>query len=230
MSAGSLLALLQTADSGFPSGGFAHSYGLEQAMRDGLVQDVDGLEAFVRSVIMQSVATSEARAAYAAARATRDNDLDRVLKIDRALLRTKAASELRTASLQTGRRLVEEASLHVDAPVLHAYSQHLTTDSNLGCYAVAFGVVNAALGAEPDEVAAALILSAANALLQAAMRLGRISHRYAQGILHALRSSILELSEEIAAGGASVRLRAFHPLQEIASMRHAQAEARLFAS
>jgi urease accessory protein UreF len=62
------------------------------------------------------------------------------------------------------------------------------------------------------------------------MRLGRISHRDAQGILHRVRPLALELSAEIAAGGDSRRLRAFHPLQEIASMRHERAEARLFAS
>jgi urease accessory protein UreF len=56
------------------------------------------------------------------------------------------------------------------------------------------------------------------------MRLGRISHRDAQAVLHRLRPLIAELD-------LSQRpLRAYHPLQEIASMRHERAEARLFAS
>jgi urease accessory protein len=230
MSTESLLALLQIADSAFPSGGFAHSYGLEQAWRDGLVADVVGLEAFVTSVVRQSVATSEARAAFAAATAARDGNVERIVAADRALLRTKAASELRAASLQTGRRLVEEASVHVEAPVLRRYANEIAGDATLGCHAIAFGVVGAALGAEPDEVPAALMLAAANALLQAAMRLGRVSHRDAQGVLHRLRPLIAELNEGVVAAGPSGRLRAFHPAQEIASMRHARAEARLFAS
>ena len=230
MSTTSLLALLQIADSAFPSGGFAHSYGLEQALRQGLVQDVAGLEAFVTSVLTQSVATCEARATYAAARAARDGDIERIVAIDRALLRTRAASELRAAGLQTGRRLVEEASLGAGEPALQGYAEAVAADQTLGCYPVAFGVVNAALGAEPDEIPAALMLSSANALLQAAMRLGRISHRDAQAILHRLRPLIVELSEAVVADGTSPTLRAFHPLQEIASMRHERAEARLFAS
>ena len=40
-----LLALLQISDSLFPSGGFAHSYGLEQLVREGIVRDAGGLEA-----------------------------------------------------------------------------------------------------------------------------------------------------------------------------------------
>ncbi len=230
MSVRSLLSLLQIADSAFPSGGFAHSYGLEQALREGLIKDVDGVEAFVTSVLTQSVATSEARAAYAAALAAQSEDLHQIIAIDRALLRTKAASELRAASLQTGRRLVEESSLHVEVPVLQAYAREIAVDAILGCYPVAFGVVNAALGAEADEIAAALMLSSANALLQAAMRLGRISHRDAQASLHRLRPLIVGLSAEIAGSGLSPRLQGFHPLQEVASMRHVQAEARLFAS
>jgi urease accessory protein UreF len=69
-----------------------------------------------------------------------------------------------------------------------------------------------------------LLISTANGLLQAAMRLGRISHRDAQAILHRLRPGIanIDLSDGV--------LHAYHPLQEIASMRHQRAEARLFAS
>jgi urease accessory protein len=230
MSTTSLLALLQIADSAFPSGGFAHSHGLEQAMREGLVKDVEGLEALVTSMLTQSVATSDACATYAAALAARDGDLSCIVAVDRALLSTKAASELRAASLQTGRRLLEEAALHVEALVLQEYALALAADQTLGCYPVAFGVVNVALGAEPEEIPAALMLSSANALLQAAMRLGRISHRDAQAILHRLRPQIADLSEAVVSGGASLTLRAFHPLQEIASMRHERAEARLFAS
>ena len=230
MSTASLLALLQIADSAFPSGGFAHSYGLEQAWRDGLVGDAAGLESFVTSILRQSVATSEARAAFAAAFAAGDDDVERIVDADRALLRTKAASELRAASLQTGRRLVEEASVHVEAPVLQRYAHEILADATLGCHAVAFGVVAAALSAEPEEVPPALMLAAANALLQAAMRLGRVSHRDTQGITHRLRPLIVELADAVVAAGPSARLRAFHPVQEIASMRHARAEARLFAS
>ena len=47
----SLVALLQLADSSFPIGAFAHSYGLEQLARDGMVEDAASLEAFVGSIV-----------------------------------------------------------------------------------------------------------------------------------------------------------------------------------
>jgi urease accessory protein UreF len=74
------------------------------------------------------------------------------------------------------------------------------------------------------------MLSAANAMLQAAMRLGRISHRDAQATLHRLRPRIDALVQQIEASHSDTPLLAFQPLQEIASMRHERAEARLFAS
>jgi urease accessory protein UreF len=72
------------------------------------------------------------------------------------------------------------------------------------------------------------MLGAVNAILQAAMRLMPFSHRDAQGALHRLRPAIASLSEDVIERPRL--LAAFHPLQEIASMRHAAAEARLFMS
>jgi len=46
--------VLQLADSGFPTGGFAHSGGLEAAMQQGEVRGREGLERFVRELLWQT--------------------------------------------------------------------------------------------------------------------------------------------------------------------------------
>jgi urease accessory protein len=94
---------------------------------------------------------------------------------------------------------------------------------------VAFGVVAAAHGIESRYVPAAVLLSAATAMLQAAMRLMRVSHRDVQAILHRLRPLIARLAAEVRIA-SPLALAGYHPLQDIASMRHERAEARLFAS
>ena len=220
----SLLALLQLSDSGFPSGSFTHSLGMEQALNERLVSGVEQLEAFVRSIVLQSAATADARAASAACAAANRDDIHSIIEADQALYRTKAASELRHACVSTGRRLIEETVIHIEAPVLASYAERVSSGESPGCHPVAFGVVSGGLGVEPAEAASALLIGTANALLQAAMRLGRISHRDAQAILHRLRPAIASLD---LSGGPPA---AYHPLQEIASMRHQRAEARLFAS
>ena len=226
----SLLSLLQLCDSLFPSGGFTHSYGLETLVREGRVRNATELERYVRSVIALSMATAEALAARCAAAAARDLDLPAIVALDRAYVRTKAAAELRAAVLQTGRRMTEEVSPHVEDVMLRLYQAELARDAELGAYPVAFGVAAAAMGVEEEDIAPALMLASAGAMLQAAMRLMRVSHRDVQGILHRLRPSIAELADTVSTSNAPLMLRSFNPLQEIASMRHARAEARLFAS
>jgi urease accessory protein len=51
---GSPWRVLQLADSGFPTGGFAHSGGLEAAVQQGEVRGGEGLERFVRELLWQT--------------------------------------------------------------------------------------------------------------------------------------------------------------------------------
>jgi urease accessory protein len=225
-----LLALLQLNDSAFPSGAFTHSYGLEQLVRQVVLRDARDVEHFVTSVLRHTIATSEAAAARVAAEAAAGGDMALVLTVDLALHAMKPAAELRQASLMTGRRFLEEVAVHVESPLLAGYRARLAEDERLGNYAVAFGVVSAAHGIESRYVPAAVMLAAATAMLQAAMRLMRVSHRDVQAILHRLRPLIARLAADVRIGVQPVPLSGFHPLQDIASMRHAAAEARLFAS
>lgn len=226
-----LLALLQLNDSAFPSGAFTHSYGLEQLVREGVVRDVADVERVVGSLLSHTVAPSEASAAWQSACAAEREDLTGVLALDRGLHALKPAQELRNASLQTGRRFLEEVCVHGESSLLAAYRGAVATDAHLGSYAVAFGVVAAAHQIEARYVPAAVLLAAATAMLQASMRLARVSHRDVQGILHRQRSHIAKLATEVRTKRVSLEsLTGFNPVQDIASMRHARAEARLFAS
>ena len=232
-----LLALMQVSDSAFPSGAFVHSYGLEQLVRERHITDAPGLERFVSSILQQSLATADAPAAYSA---TSASSLDEVIDIDCALFATKAASELREACISTGRRFLEEsghlsprvragATFGTDAPYLNA----VLTKTAPGCYPAAFGVVCRDFGVAPTDVPGVFLLGALTAILQSAMRLMRVSHRDVQAALHALRPQIASIADGIIsqkAGASRPTLHAFNPMQDIASMRHECAEARLFAS
>ncbi len=142
-----------------------------------------------------SAATADAAAARRALDAAHDHDLDAVIDADRALYRTKAASELRNASLAIGRRFLDESSLHLDDALLHDYASHVRLDPTLGMQPVAFAVVGSALGVDLEDCVSALLFGSVNAILQAAMRLLRFSHRDAQAILHRLRPRIASLTE-----------------------------------
>lgn len=224
-----LLALLQLADSQFPAGTFAHSYGLEQLTRDKYARDAFTIEAFVRSMLRLQCAPSDARAAAAAARASESHDLAAVCTVDAALYRTKAAEELRTASTATGLRMLQEVALHEDGGLIPAYLEEVRAGRTPGTHPVAFAVIGTALDVGAEAVAGALLLGTASVMLSASMRLLPVSHRDVQAALHRLRPEIAQLARD-AVEEAGAPLTSFQPLQEIASMRHRTARVRLFAS
>lgn len=223
------LALLQLTDSLFPSGAFTHSYGLEQLAKDGSVRTPAQLEAFVTSVLEQVLATADAPSCYRAAEAVRNNDLVALIEADRALFRTKAAEELRNATVGVGHRQLEEVAPYVEQALLQRYATAVRADRTLACQPAAFGAICAALGVDSRAAVAALLLNNVNGLLQASMKLLPVSHRDVQAILHRLRPEIAAIAAQITAE-ATAPLRSFHPVQEIASMRHVEASARMFAS
>lgn len=227
----SSLLLLQLMDSSFPVGTFAHSYGLEQSVRDKHVTDAEGVEGFVESVLSMQVATTDARALAGAHEAASRGDLGEVGRIDRELYTTKGTTELRDASTSTGRRLLQEVLAHpeVSHDLLTAYLDAVERDETPGTHAVALGVVGAALEVPATELVAAMLFSTANTLHQAAMRLLPVSHRDAQAALHHHRADIPALAEDAITAG-STDFASFLPLKEIASMRHEGATVRFFAS
>ena len=154
-----------------------------------------------------------------------------MLAIDHRLHVTRAPRELRDASIAAGRRLLEEVAAHSAGRrgLVPAFRDAVLEEHSPGTHAVALGVAGAAFGVPPEDVAAALLFSTANALVQAAMRLLPISHRDAQSVLHRVRDAIADAARA-AAGAEPLAFTSFHPLQEIASMRHASAPVRFFAS
>ncbi len=226
-----LLALLQLSDSAFPTGTFAHSYGLEQLVRDGILPGPPAVEAYVRSVVRLQAGSGDARAVARAARAAADGDLAAVCTVDAALFASKAAEELRSASTTAGARLLREVTAHPEgvsglvAPFLGEVSAGRTP----GTHPVAWATVGTALGVDAESLTGAALFATANVLLQASMRLMPESHRDVQGALHRLRPEIAALAAD-ATATAGLPFAAFHPLQEIASMRHRVAPVRMFAS
>jgi urease accessory protein len=223
------LSLLQFSDGLFPAGAYAHSLGLETYVQTGTISDAAGVEAFVRAFLEGSAAPMDAKAAALARRAALEGDLASCLSLDSILEAAKVARELREASRQMGRQILRIAvNLSPQALLQDLYSL-ASSGATQGHHAVAWGAVAGTLNWSERDTCGAYLYSAAAALVGAALRLLPLGQLAGQGILYRLLPAIAQLAGQSSSSEVP-ELWSFAPGLEIAAMRHARLEARLFRS
>jgi urease accessory protein len=224
-----LLSLLHFADSAFPTGGYAHSFGLETYCQAGLVRGREDLERYLVAQIEGSAGPCDATAAVGALRAAGREDLPACREIDATLEAMKAVKEFRDGSRQMGRQTLRVAAALTGEARLLRYAADVDKGLAPGHHAVAYGLTAAALGWEPEAAATAYLYSATALLVGAAMRLLSMGQMDGQGVLWSLHPVIERVAREAAARNAA-DLWSFAPGIEIAGIRHATLEMRLFRS
>ncbi len=241
MNSEAFLSLLQFSDGLFPVGAYAHSFGLESYVAEGTICDAGGVEAFLLSHLQGSVAHTDVIAALATRKAARVGHnatahcgaIDQCIAIDQALDAMKSASELRDASRQMGHQVLRIAA-NLDAqpssPSLAAeLFRAVENEGTPGHHAVAFGAVGAAQNWQEIEMASAYLYSTCAGIVAASLRLLPMGQLAGQRILWSLATAIAKLAEEVQ-GKDMDDIWSFAPAIEIAAMRHATLDARLFRS
>lgn len=221
--------LLQFSDGLFPAGAYAHSFGLEWYVQAGMVSDAASLEALARSYLEASIAPTDAVALLCCWKAARVNEIEPCLRLDAALDALKPAEELRNASRQMGRQTLRIASSVMDqglTPMFYRAVQGLSTP---GHHAAAWGLVSGALEWEPQDAVAAYLYCSAAALVNSALRLFPLGQLAGQRVLWNLQPLFERLAEEVLEKREE-DIWSFAPAMEIAAMRHAALDARLFRS
>jgi urease accessory protein len=226
-----LLATLQLADSGFPSGAYTLSGGLETLIEEGIVGDAVGLGGCVRAALLGRAARGDLAALIAAHRAASDRpaDLDTILAIDHRLHATKLAAEERQGSRRVGLRIAVEAGRLAPTPLLAVFRDAIENGVTPGTAAVSYGVAAAAMAIPERQAALAAAHATALGLLTVGIRLGLIGHGEQQRLLLDAREVIVR-AVDIASDTDWRALRPFAPGLDIAMARHEIAAGRLFAS
>jgi urease accessory protein len=223
-----LLSAAQYADSAYPAGGFAQSWGLESAVTERHATGAAGVEALCLTLLRHQAGPADAVAAAACSRLV-GGGLDTFAAIDRRLSAARAAREARLASERMGRRLIETAAAAEDDRWLMALRDAVAVGATPGNYASVLGAICGRAGMEPEVAAALALWTTANGVLAAALRLLPFTHDDLQAALVRLRASIAALASEAAAATPD-EIAGGAPQLEIWSMRHETAEARLFSS
>jgi len=219
------LAMLQHADSMFPSGAVSFSWGLEALGNRGVVVDRDGLRDFMAAQLEGRWADMDRPMIWHAHHA--GCDTDRIRYLDALVEAQTLGAEQRQGSRRMGAAML---AMHtrLGTPMAADLAAMAHAGALQAHLPVMQGVLWRALGC-PAETA--LVMSAhglCTGMLGAAIRLSIVGHMDAQQIHTHMRARIETVLNRTIQ--AAERAHSFIPQIEIASMNHETDETRLFVN
>jgi urease accessory protein len=230
-SASWLVGLLQAGDSFYPTGGYAHSFGLEGLVELGVVHDRETLRSFFLLSALPTLRQAElplAAHAYAALDPAAP-DWPRIAELCVLAHALKSPRELRLATDNIGRQRAELAARLHSHPLAAGYLSRAAAESWPFSAAVSAALEGRVLGAPCDAVLAGITYSSLSATLAAAMKLLRLGQNAGQSLL----TEMLGHAPGLIATANTIPLAEigwFNPWLDIASARHETANARMFIS
>jgi urease accessory protein len=211
----------QVVDSAFPTGAFAHSWGLEAAWQQGEVPNVEALMRFLWASIQQTAYGSLPLMAAAYRRPDQWLALD---ELTDAFLINNVANR---ASRVQGRTLVSTAARVWPSDAMAALASTVVR----GCAHLApvSGVVFQLIGLPIDTARTAMLFSAARGVLSAAVRLGIVGSYHAQRMQHDAGRDLRDVLERCVALDADDVCQTA-PLLDMLHAAHDRLYSRLFQS
>jgi urease accessory protein len=208
-----LSTLLALADSRLPTGGHVHSGGVEEAVTEGLVVDLETLRAYLgRRIRTHGLVTASVAAAVHAGGLS-------IPDADRETDARTPAPAARKASRAQGRGLARLAR--------RVWPDHdwqpLGTTPHL---AVAAGAVGAASGLNPDQTALSVVYTTMTGSATAAQRLLALD----PADVAALTFDLAPLCEATAVEACKELADLSDPLLDVLAQRHSQRDRPLFFS
>lgn len=225
----SKLALMQLADSFFPSGSYTLSHGLESLVQTQRLRSPQDLVVFLRLLLRQKVGTSDVVALIHAYRGSAKDDLDKVRQVDARLFAQTVIAKIRETQRKSGQALLMVANSTWQDEQLQTIAQDAARGKIHCLHPVIFAVVARAAKLEEEDTAIAFLHSFVTSLLGAAIRLSILGHRQAQQLLLELAPEI-EKTYQTAKSMSLEEMYSCTPSIDIAQMQHQNLSRRLFAS
>jgi urease accessory protein len=223
-------SVLLLADSRLPSGGHAHSGGIEMAVTAAMVSDVDDLDLFLRGRLRTA---GPVLAGFAAACCLlADGPVDWA-RWDRAYSARTLSAGLRAASRAQGSALLRTVSRIWDHPALDQLRALGRPHQPL-----VLGAAVAAGNGTPADAAALAVHHLAGMACSAAIRLlgldplavAAVQGRLSDVAARAAEIGLLKAEQAVAMGDSAGLPATGTVLPELLAARHAQSEVTLFAS
>jgi urease accessory protein len=222
---------MQLADSFFPSGMFGNSSGLEAAVKSGLVKTRRDVQNFVlKQIAFQMVPCDCVILSRVIAAARRSNLLD-AAAADRIYYSMKQVEESRTASVRSGRQLLESVIYMSSNPAFaKKFRGLIDKEKTPGTYPVCLAIASWSLGLPRKAALRLMLYGYTVSVTAAAVRLGIIQHFDAQKILSAMNPEVEKAINSVGPSGGSEFIWQFTPYIDIMQMRHEQDSLRMFVA
>jgi urease accessory protein len=225
MAESGMFTSLQFADSFFPSGAMAFSWGLEGLRSDKHVTSGEHLFRYIAAQISNRWASCD-RAFLVAAHRLHESPKDAV-PLDHRLKAMTLPRELREGSARAGRALLD-VQARLDNPAARIYLDLCRAEAAPGQLALVQGLVWGAAGLSERRAEFMSVYGMSVGTISAAIRMGLIAHIEAQRILQRAGDLVDQVLAQPVVEVAAAH--AFQPMTDIAAMRHEIQDARLFAN
>ncbi len=223
--------LIQTTDTLFPSGGYAHSYGLEEMVALGKVQSKEDLEEFLIRQILPCLEQLELPYLAFCHEAVANRDFNKLLILNEEISAWKLTREIRDAGNSQGTQLLRMILEIHQCPISLQFKQFLDESGDPCQQITATALLRKFQEVPLRSAMIAWIYQAVSSFCSASVKLLRLGEIACQKIIYtciskekvkALLMAALQVKKEDAGF--------FNPMLDMASARHELAFSRLFIS
>lgn len=224
-----LLHWLQTSDSAFPVGAFAHSMGLEGWITEGLVRDEQGLVDFLNDIHVPLLTRIDLPILRLSAAAAAVPDWPELARLDALAWAGRGSREAREASANIGTQRLRLLHDLTPSPLLAETLANLRATTLRGMLPVVSGIEATACAIPVRSAQLAYSYQSIAAIFSASMKLMRIGQRAVQRIL---RTHALLIPEWVDASDLTPRnvIGGFFPSLDVCEARHETTWTRIFIS
>jgi urease accessory protein len=217
------LLVWQLIDSAFPSGGFAHSAGLEASVHHGLVFDAEAVTAFARQTVAQA---GRASLPLVTAAHRGSSDLAALDGLADVFLSNPVANR---ASRAQGRALLTSTARSFPNVPLSSIERDVRSSRIAAHHAPVFGAIFKTLDVGLFDSQRAFLFMALRSVTSAAVRLGLVGGYEAQTVQSLVSACIDRVIEQCGELGPH-EIAQTAPLVDLCQSTHDRLYSRLFQS
>lgn len=224
-----LLHLIQIHDTAFPTGSFAHSFGMETYIQDRDITTAEELRNFCDMYLRHNLASTDAIIVQEAYRLAKENDTQGLIRLENICHAIKLSPETRKGSMMMGRQFLQTVRPLNDGELLTMWYEKFKSKEIKGHYPVVYGIYTAMLGVDAKISLETFLYSSITSLIQNGVRAIPLGQNSGVQTIFSLLPVIQETASRVKTltmddlDNNSIGL-------EIASMKHEFLHSRLFIS